>query len=72
MSTGLPTFRTRTTPSFWTIGEEADDKNDYLIYDKESGAFSYDADGSKIKIKAIEFAKLDDHLNLKADDLLVV
>jgi Ca2+-binding RTX toxin-like protein len=56
---------------FLEIGEEAHDKNDYVLYDKESGALSYDADGSKDKIKAIQFAKLDDHLKLKADDFLV-
>ena len=27
---------------FLEIGSEADDKNDYLVYDKETGALSYD------------------------------
>ena len=36
---------------FFEIGKEADDKNDYILYDRETGALSYDADGSKNKIK---------------------
>ena len=57
---------------FFEIGSEADDKNDYVLYDKETGALSYDADGSKDKVKAVEFAQLDDHLKLKADDFLII
>ena len=57
---------------FFEIGTKADDKNDHLIYNKETGILSYDADGSRHKIKPVEFAALDDHLKLKADDFLIV
>jgi Ca2+-binding RTX toxin-like protein len=56
---------------FFEVGKRADDKNDYVLYDKGTGALSYDGDGSRNK-KAIQFAKLDDDLKLKADDFLVV
>ena len=57
---------------FFEVGTEPGDKNDYLVYDDETGALSYDRDGFKDKAQAIEFAQLDDHLKLKADDFLVV
>ena len=56
---------------FFEIGN-ADDKNDYVLYNKETGALSYDRDGSKNKFKPVDFAQLDDHLKLKADDFLIV
>jgi Ca2+-binding RTX toxin-like protein len=57
---------------FFEIGNKADDKKDFVIYDKGNGVLSYDADGSQSKIKPVEFAQLDDHLKLKADDFLIV
>ena len=57
---------------FFEIGNEADDKNDYVLYDEDTGGLSYDRDGSKDKIKPVEFARLDDHLKLKVDDFLVI
>jgi hypothetical protein len=37
---------------FFEIGKEADDKNDYVSYDRETDVLSYDSDGSKNKIKS--------------------
>ncbi|QRM28858.1 hypothetical protein [Microvirga sp. VF16] len=57
--------------SFFTIGDKAKDKNDYIVYSKKTGVLSYDPDGSGAK-KAIEFAKVKAKLNLKASDFLVI
>jgi hypothetical protein len=56
---------------FFAIGDEAKDKKDYVLYDKKTGFAAYDSDGSKKGAEPIVFAKLEDHLKLKADDLLV-
>ena len=57
---------------FFHIGKHAEDHKDYILYNKKTGALSYDADGSKHKIAPIEFAHLDAHLHLKHGDFLVV
>lgn len=57
--------------SFFTIGDKAKDKNDYIVYNNKTGILSYDPDGSGAK-KAIEFAKVKAKLNLKASDFLVI
>jgi hypothetical protein len=36
----------KVSSSYFTVGSAAKDKNDHLIYDKATGASSYDADGS--------------------------
>ncbi|MGO4574405.1 calcium-binding protein, partial [Microvirga sp. 2TAF3] len=46
---------------FFTIGDKAKDKDDYLIYNKKTGVLSYDADGSG-KGTAVEIAKLSKNL----------
>ncbi len=57
--------------SFFTVGTEAKDKNDYLIYNKATGVLSYDADGSGSKA-AVEFAQLKKGLVLKYSDLDII
>ena len=57
---------------FFDVGNKAGDKNDYLVYDKVTGFLGYDADGKKNGAELIVFAKLDDHLKLKADNFLVI
>ncbi len=37
------------------------DSTDRIIYDHETGAVSYDADGSGTAAKAIQFAVIDNH-----------
>jgi serralysin len=56
--------------AFWT-GSKAHDKSDRVIYNKKTGALSYDADGSGAG-KAIKFAQLDKNLKMTADDFLVI
>jgi Ca2+-binding RTX toxin-like protein len=57
--------------AFFEIGNRADDKNDYLIYNSKTGALSYDADGSGSR-KAVLFATLSKNLKMSYDDFLVI
>lgn len=57
--------------AFFTIGEEAKDRNDYLIYNKKNGKLYYDADGSGSKA-AIEFASLKKGLSMTEKDFFVI
>jgi Ca2+-binding RTX toxin-like protein len=54
---------------FFTIGSQAKDENDYIVYDKAKGALYYDADGSGAG-DAILFAKLKATITHK--DFLVI
>jgi len=56
---------------FFTTGEKAKDRNDYIIYNKKTGALSYDGDGSGGG-KAIEIARLKAGLHLTFKDFLVI
>lgn len=58
--------------AYFEVGSRADDRNDYVIYNKKTGVLSYDADGSGSKHAAIEFAKVAKGLSLKYDDFFVV
>ena len=57
--------------SYFTVGSEAKDKNDYIVYDKRTGILSYDADGSG-RAKAIEFAQISKNLKLTYADFFVI
>jgi hypothetical protein len=57
--------------SFLEVDSRADDRNDYLIYDKKTGILSYDQDGCGSK-DAVEFAKLDKGLALSHKDIFIV
>ena len=58
--------------SFFTIGDKAKDKNDYIVYNNKTGVLSYDADGSG-KGKAVEFAQLSKKLTtLSYKDFFVI
>ncbi|WP_112661921.1 cadherin domain-containing protein [Microvirga flavescens] len=56
---------------FFKIGKKAKDKNDYIVYDKQSGILYYDQDGSGKK-EAVEIAQLKKNLKLTADHFFVV
>jgi serralysin len=49
----------------------AQDKNDYVLYNKSTGALSYDADGSG-KSVAIQIASLSKNLKLTAKDFFII
>jgi VCBS repeat-containing protein len=57
--------------SFFSIGDKAKDKNDYVIYNNKTGVLSYDADGSG-KGKAVEFAQLAKNLKMTNKDFFVI
>ena len=57
---------------FFHVGKKAADHNDFIIYNKKSGALFYDPDGSKHAHGKIEFAQLDAHLHLTSHDLLLI
>lgn len=59
------------TKKFFTIGEEAKDKDDFLIYNKRTGVLSYDADGSGSKA-AIEIAQLKKNLKMSFKDFFII
>jgi len=56
---------------FFTIGSKAIDKNDYLVYNKKTGALYYDANGSD-KGGAIKIAELDRNLKMTYKDFFVI
>ena len=49
----------------------AHDADDRIIYDTDSGALSYDADGTG-QVAAIQFARLSTNLNLSAADFIII
>ncbi|WP_262299989.1 hypothetical protein [Microvirga sesbaniae] len=50
---------------------QADDRNDYLLYNKKTGILSCDADGSGSKA-AVELAKLNTSLKSTSKDFFVI
>ena len=56
----------------FVIDDKAHTKKQFIIYDDNTGALSFDADGKKKASVPIAFAQLDDNLHLKADDFFVV
>jgi Ca2+-binding RTX toxin-like protein len=57
---------------FFINGENAKDRDDYLIYSKTKGTLSYDADGSGSKYKPIEIASLSKSFALSYGDLFII
>jgi Ca2+-binding RTX toxin-like protein len=58
-------------PDFFTIDRKAQDGNDYLVYNKNTGYLYYDSDGSGSR-KAVLFAKLKGHLALSEHDFSII
>jgi Ca2+-binding RTX toxin-like protein len=57
--------------AYFTIGSQAKDKNDYIVYDSKKGVLYYDADGSG-KGQAVEFAQLSKGLKMTYKDFDVL
>ncbi|MGO4574099.1 hypothetical protein [Microvirga sp. 2TAF3] len=57
--------------AYFTVGDRAKDKNDYLVYNKKTGTLSYDVDGSGSG-KAVQIAVLKKGLALTYADFFVV
>jgi hypothetical protein len=61
----------RIKKQYFTIGDEAKAKNDYIFYDKKTGILSYDADGSGVN-EAVEIATLSKNLTISNKDIFIV
>ncbi|NIX76640.1 cadherin domain-containing protein [Microvirga terricola] len=57
--------------NFFTVGDKAKDKDDYLIYNSKTGILSYDADGSGAG-KAVEIAQLKKGFKMTYADFFVI
>jgi hypothetical protein len=57
--------------SYFTIGDKAKDRNDYIIYNDKKGVLLYDADGSG-QGKAVEFATISKNLAITYKDFFVI
>jgi Ca2+-binding RTX toxin-like protein len=62
---------TKVNKAYFQVGERADDRNDYLIYNKKTGILYYDADGSGGGAQ-VEVAKLAKNLKLSDKDFFVL
>jgi Ca2+-binding RTX toxin-like protein len=58
-------------PDFFTIGSKAQDRNDYLVYNKNTGSLYYDPDGSGSR-QAILFVKLKANLAISERDFYII
>ena len=56
---------------FFHVGAAAADANDFIVYNKATGALFYDANGSGAG-GAIQFATVSNHLALTAGDFVVI
>jgi hypothetical protein len=54
------------------IGKHAGDANDYIIYNKHTGALYYDEDGNGTGAPKVQFAQVEKGLNLQHDDFTVI
>jgi Ca2+-binding RTX toxin-like protein len=57
--------------SKFRVGAKALDSDDHIVYDSQTGALSYDADGSGTRV-AVQFATLAPNLKLTAADVYVI
>ncbi len=71
LGTGTMTKPGALESGFFVVGSRALDADDYLIYDRNTGVLSYDADGSGAKA-AVAFARLKKGLALTHKDFFVV
>lgn len=68
---GTETKPVRLNKAFFKVGDKAQDRNDYIIYNKKTGVLSYDKDGSG-SAKPVEFAQLKKGLALQYHDFYVI
>jgi Ca2+-binding RTX toxin-like protein len=57
--------------SYFKVGDKAQDKNDYVLYNSKTGVLSYDADGSGTG-KAVEIARFSKSLKMTYNYLFIV
>jgi Ca2+-binding RTX toxin-like protein len=66
------TVGTLNAANFKILGSGATDANDYVLYDSNTGALFYDADGSGGVKAAVQIALLGTHLALTNADFVVI
>lgn len=71
LGSGTAANPTELNAEYFVKGSKAQERDDYLIYNKKTGVLSYDADGSGSK-QAVEFAQLSKNLNLTFKDFFVI
>jgi Ca2+-binding RTX toxin-like protein len=71
LGSGTLSNPTQLDKEFFVTGSKARERDDYLIYNKKTGALSYDADGSGSR-EAVEFAQLSKNLKLTYKDFFIV
>jgi Ca2+-binding RTX toxin-like protein len=71
LPTGLGGFPRTLDPGHFHIGTVAADADDYIVYNDQTGALFYDADGSGGASQAIQFATLTNKPTLTEDDFVV-
>ena len=57
--------------AFFRVGAAAVDANDYIVYNKSTGALSYDSNGNGAG-GAVQFATLSANLSLTSADFLII
>jgi serralysin len=68
---GSETKPLKMNKAFFKVGDGADDENDYVIYNNETGYLYYDRDGSG-SAEAVAIAKLKPHLQVTPNDFFVI
>ncbi|MBF9233054.1 cadherin domain-containing protein [Microvirga alba] len=68
---GTPDKPVKMNKAFFTIGDAAKDKDDYIIYNAKKGVLYYDADGDGAG-KAVEIATLKKNLKMTAAEFFVI
>jgi Ca2+-binding RTX toxin-like protein len=70
-SKGTADHPVKMNKAFFTTGDKAKDKNDFIIYNKKTGVLSYDADGTGAGA-AVEIASLRTKASLTYKDFFVI
>jgi len=71
LGSGSPAAPGKLKKAYFTVGDKAKDRNDYLIYNKETGVLLYDKDGFGSG-RAVKIAILEKDLGLKYNDFYVI
>ena len=71
LGSGTEANPTKINKAYFKVGDKAQDKNDYVLYNSKTGMLSYDADGSGAG-KAVEIAQLSKNLTMTYNDIFIV
>ncbi|MBQ0819662.1 hypothetical protein KBI52_05435 [Microvirga sp. HBU67558] len=68
---GTPDKPLKLAKAFFTVGSHADDRNDFLVYNKKTGVLSYDKDGSG-GAAAVEIARFSNKTAMSEKDFFII